>query len=104
MAILRVDRMRPDIIIHRRTLNERGDNWLACEFKLHDDLSAPTAVDGEDLINLRRYKREYGYGLALWASIPRFQHVEARAVYAEVSGDEGEQPIVRPLVRRARRL
>lgn len=90
--------MKPDLIIHRRTELGRENNWLVVEFKMHDEV--PTKVWHRDLEKLQRAKSEpFFYQLALWVSLPREPQWGSDAVYAEVSGEEAQQPVIRTLVR-----
>ena len=69
--------------------------WLVVEFKMHDE--QPNEVWHRDLIKLQRAKgHPFLYGLALWISIPRSS--KGPVFYAEIAGDEGEQPTIKTFV------
>lgn len=76
--------MTPDLVIHRRGQTGTDHNWLVCEIKMHTD-EPRRYPHGHDRNKLMRCKLLFGYGLALWVSIPRLPGPGTRAVCAEVN-------------------
>jgi hypothetical protein len=62
--------MRPDLIVHRRGGTRAGDNWMACEMKLHWPKQA-IVINSHDKEKLKSLKLTYKYRLIIWVSLPR---------------------------------